>query len=149
MLGRSILVLAGSYLAATAILAVPTTAGAAVAQSTITRWQDNAPEALDITVVSVTESNESQPISGSPSCTRTLTTQTVTARVDVVHRSASRLQPGNVIVFVHSIVSVWPCAIPGGHFGQALNAGDRAAAYLRPADTGGNLLLANDVTRLR
>ena len=132
-----------------ACLAAAGTANAAVPLKTTKAWQDSAPEALDITVVSVSEETESKPVAAHPGCTTSTRKLTVTARVDAVRRSASGLKPGEVVVFRHTVIRTWPCAIPGGSFGAMVNAGDRATVYLRPAEAGSAIFLANDVQKLR
>jgi len=149
MLRRSVLVLVTSCLAATTLFAAAAPVEAAVAINTIKSRQNSATEALEITVLSVSESTQAHPFAGYPGCTRTVRNLTVTAKVDVVRRSTSGLQPGNVIVFDATVVSVWPCAIPGGNFGQMLSPGDRVEAYLRPAGTGDKMFLPNDLNKLR
>jgi hypothetical protein len=47
------------------------------------------------------------------------------------------------------MVSVWPCAIEGGNFGQMLSPGDQAEAYLRPAESGERMFVPNYVAKLR
>jgi hypothetical protein len=108
---------------------------AAIPQSTIQGWQDSATEAIEITVLSVDESKRANPVAGVPGCVRTYTTLTVTAEIKVARRSASGLEPGNVIVFDDEVLSVWPCVIVDGNIGQPLNPGDRAVVYLRPAES--------------
>lgn len=74
--------------------------------------------------------------------------QTVTAKVDVIERSASGLQPGNEIVFDNTIESVSPCVFPGYPMGETLKSGDRAEAYLRPAEKGDKKFVPNYVNKL-
>src|SRR5262249_36410606 len=108
---------------------------AATPSSTIKGWQDSAPEALEVTVVSVREQKQVQPVAREPNCTTTRYTFTVTAKVDVVRRSASGMQPGRTVTFRHDAIRTAPCALPDGNFGDILNEGDHAEAYLRPAGT--------------
>jgi hypothetical protein len=135
-------------LAAVCVAAV-SAANAAVPLKTIKAWQDSAPEALDITVVLVSEETESKPVAAHPGCTTSTRKLTVTARVDAVRRTAGGLTPGQVVVFRHSVIRTGPCALPGGSFGALLSGGDRATVYLRPAESGGAIYLANDVQKLR
>jgi hypothetical protein len=137
-----------AFVLARVVLAT-SSADAAVPEKTIKAHQDSAPEALEITVVSATETTQAQPVAGQPGCTRTAREQTVTAKVDVVRRSAGGVQPGSTIVFRNSVVTLSPCALPGANFGTQLSAGDRAEAYLRPAGTADGMFLANDLKRLR
>ena len=131
-------------------LVVTAAAGhAAVPTSTIKGWQDSAPEALEVTVLSVREERQVQPVAGQPNCTQTRQEFTVTAKVDVVHRSASGVQPGRTITFRHTAQSIGPCVLPGMNFGIMLREGDRAEAYLRPAGTPDSAFLANELKRLR
>jgi hypothetical protein len=66
-----------------------------------------------------------------------------------VRRSASGLEPGSVIVFDNDVVTVWPCQIPGGNFGERLAVGDRAEVYLRPATSPTRQFVPNYVNKLR
>jgi hypothetical protein len=120
----------------------------AVPQQTIKAWQDGAPEALEITVLSLSETRQAQPVPGQPGCTRTVREFTVTAKIDAVRRTASSLKPGQTITFNHSTISVYPCVLPGVNFGQVLSVGDHVEAYLSPAGTADGLLLANDLKKI-
>jgi hypothetical protein len=122
-------------------------AESAVPDTTIKAWQNSAPEALEITVLSVSETRQAQPEPGQPGCTRTVTEFTVTAKIDAVQRTASGLKPGQTIIFNDSMIRLYPCVLPGVNFGQALSAGDHVDAYLRPAATAGAPLLANDLQK--
>jgi hypothetical protein len=126
---------------------------AAVPLSTIKKWQDSATEALELTVLSVNKSTRAGQAIGDqfPGCTQTFTDQTVTAKVDVVHRSAGGLQPGDVIVFDNTFMYVSPlsCIVPGYPMGETFNPGDRAEAYLRPAEKGDRKFVPNYVNKLR
>jgi hypothetical protein len=122
-------------------------AESAVPDTTIKAGQDSAPEALEVTVLSVSKTSQAQPEPGHPGCTRTVTEFTVTAKIDAVQRTASGLKPGQTITFNHTMISLYPCVLPGVNFGQALSAGDHVEAYLRPAGTADGLLLANDLKK--
>jgi hypothetical protein len=119
---------------------------AAVPESTIKAQQDSAPEALEITVVSVTQSTQAQAVPGYPGCTRTVRELTVNAKVDVVRRSASGLQPGQTVAFNSTVISTFPCVFPGVNVGQMVNVGDQFEAYLRPG--AGATFAASDLQRL-
>lgn len=130
---------------------VVTAAGghAAVPSNTIKAWQDSAPEALEVTILSVREERQAQAVPGQPNCTQTRYEFTITAKVDVVRRSASGVRPGRTITLHDSALRTGPCALPGGSFGEILNGGDRAAAYLRPAGTPDGAFMAVYLERLR
>lgn len=131
-------------------LVVTAAAGhAAVPWSTVKAWQDSAPEALEVTVLSVSGETHAQPVAGYPNCTQTREDFTVTAKVDVVHRSASSMQPGRTITLHHGTIRTGPCALPGGNFGETLNVGDRVEVYLRPAGTPDGALIATYLKKLR
>jgi hypothetical protein len=138
---RSVAVLVTGCLTATTLFVPTTPIKAAVPLGTIKTWQDSATEALEIIVLLVNESTRAGPAIGDryPGCKRIDEDQTVTAKVEFVHRSASGLQPGDVIVFDDTFVSVSPssCLVPGYPMGESLSPGDCAEAYLRPAETGG------------
>lgn len=143
---RTILALA---LAVGALVVTAVPGHAAVPSSTIKAWQDSAPEALEVTVLSVREERQAQPVAGQPNCTQTHYEFTVTAKVDVVHRSASGVQPGRTITFRHGAMRIGPCALPGMNSGEILKGGDRAEAYLRPAGTPDGAFIANHLQKLR
>jgi hypothetical protein len=109
---------------------------AAIPTNVIKSWQDHAPEAVEITVLSVDELSAIRPYNATGSGGSQTTTQvTLTARVDVVHRTASNLVPGSVIVvhYVHTSYKT-PLPPPGPGAGDnniLLDIGDRAAAYLK------------------
>lgn len=136
-------------LAAVALVATAAAGHAAVPLSTVKGWQDSAAEALEVTVLSVREEKHAQPVAGQPGCTQTRYELTVTAKVDVVRRSASGVQPGRTITFRHTALTTGPCILPGMNFGIMLRDGERATAYLRPAGTPDGAFLANDLQRLR
>ena len=75
----------------------------------------------------------------------------MTAKVDLVHRSASGLCPGDVIVFDDTFVSISPssCLVPGYLMGETLSPGDRAEVYLRPAETADRKFVPDYVNKLR
>ncbi len=125
----------------TMAIASLTGAYAAVPVCTTPARQDSAPEALEVTVLSVKGGTPVQTVVSQPNCIQTRQEFTVTAKVDVVRRSASGMQPGRTIAFRHSTIRTGPCALPDGNFGAALNGGDRVQAYLRPALDGGFLAL--------
>jgi hypothetical protein len=136
-------------LAVVAALAASGLAQAAVPETTIKKMQDSTTEALKITVTSVQEVKEASSVPGHPGCTRTVSHLTVSAKVDLVRRSASGLMPGSSIGFDHTVITVWPCHLPGVNAGPMLSAGDRVEVYLRPAGTPGGKFLPNDLKKLR
>jgi hypothetical protein len=120
-------------LASLAAVAAPATIWAAVPTNVIRGWQNNAPEALEIAVMSVAKGTpETRAMNGTPGGVVTKTSVTLVARVDVVHRSASNLQPGAVIVVKYIVQRSKP-RVPDGDYGLMLNNGERARAYLKPA----------------
>ena len=99
-------------------------------------------------MTSVLEVKEASSVPGHPGCTRTVSHLTVSAKVDIVRRSASGLVPGSPIAFDHTVITVWPCHLPGVNAGPMLSAGDRVEVYLR-AGTPGRRFLPNDLKKLR
>jgi len=119
-------------LASLAAIAAPTAIWAAVPINVIKGWQNSEPEALEITVQSVTQgAPETRPMTGTPDGVVTRTGVTLVAKVDAVHRSASNLQPGAVIV-VKFIVQRSNPRVPDGNIGVVLSKGERARAFLKP-----------------
>jgi len=112
------------------VIAVIGSNWAAIPSNVIKGWQDHAPEAVEITVLSV----DKQPAIR-PSNDGSLTTAqiTLTARVDVILRTASNLVPGSVIVVHYGHTSYkGPLPPPGaGDTNILLDIGDRAVAYLK------------------
>jgi hypothetical protein len=146
---HTLLLLAMASALATSFITAAAPARAAVPLSVIDGWKDSAPEAIEITVLKVEESTQAGPVAGMPGCVHTRTTSTVTARINVVRRSASGLAPGNVIVFEHDVISMWPCVIPCGNSGTALAVGNRAAVYLRGDQSGAQRLVPSHIELLR
>ncbi len=107
---------------------------AAIPTNVIKGWQDRAPEAMEITVLSIDELSAIRPYNATGSGGSQTTTQvTLTARVDTVHRTASNLVPGSVIV-VHYVHTSYKMSRPppgSGDTNILLGIGDRAAAYLK------------------
>jgi hypothetical protein len=144
---KSILALT-SALTAGLIVTAAAPARAAVPLSTIQGWKDSAPEALEITVLKVDESDQAAPVRGAPGCVHTHATLTVTAQINVAWRSSSGLAPGNVVVFTQDVMSTWPCVMAGANLGPSLAVGSRAAVYLRPAQSEARQLVTIYVERL-
>jgi hypothetical protein len=101
---------------------------AAVPLSQVRDWQKTAPEALNVTALSIDQTSATRPSENSGSVTTT--NVTLTATVDVVHRTASGLVPGSVIVVRYSRSRQIP-PVPGIQQDIVLNIGERAAAYLK------------------
>jgi hypothetical protein len=105
---------------------------AAVPENVIKRWQDSAPEALNVTVLSKSETSATRPYGKLPGGSVTTTNVTLTTQVNLVHRTASGLVPGSVIVVRYEITRYQP---PPGPpvlaLGIVLNPGERATAYLK------------------
>ncbi len=109
-------------------------------------WENSAPEALEVTVLSARDEKRYEP--KGPNCNWTIHEYTITAKVDVVHRSASGVQPGRTITFKNTVT--WTgCPIPRGDFGAMVHDGDRAEAYLKPAETPDGAFVAVHVKKLR
>jgi hypothetical protein len=111
---------------------------AAVPLTQVQAWQNSAPEALTITALSIDKVSETRPFGNSGSLTTTLVT--LTARVDVVHRTVSGLAEGSMIVVRYSL-SLQDPPPPGIQQEIVLNAGERATAYLKQ-ENGKNYILA-------
>jgi hypothetical protein len=117
------------------VIAAPGRISAAVPESVIQGQQNSAPEAMDITVLSKDETSTTRPYGTLPGGSVTTTNVTLTAQVDVVHRTASGLALGSVIVVQYEITRYQPPPGPlDGAQGIILNIGDKAAAYLKPAN---------------
>ncbi len=110
---------------------------AAVPSNVIKGWQDHAPEAVEITVLSIDQLSAIRPYNTMNSTGSETTTQvTLTARVDVVHRTSSNLVPGSIIV-VHYVHTSYKTPVPPPGAGDTtilLDVHDRAAAYLKKTD---------------
>ena len=104
---------------------------AAVPANIIKGWQDGAPEALDITVLSVDKSASVRPYAAVPGVSVTTTNVTLRAKINVVHRTSSNLVPGAEIVVKYVVQHFDPVAPPDGNYGIILNPQDRATAYLK------------------
>ena len=118
-------------LASLAVVIAPATLWAAVPVSVIKGWQNSASDVLEITVVSVTEATpETRAMKGSPGGLQTKTSVILVAKVDAVHKSASGLQPGAVIVVKYVVQRSTP-RVPDGDYGLMLSKGERARAYLK------------------
>src|SRR5437764_15382144 len=97
---------------------------AAVPLNQVRSWQDSAPEAVNVTALSIDQTSETRPYGNGGSVTTTLVT--LTAKVDVVHRTVSGLVPGSVIVVRYSRSGQTP-PVPGIQQDIVLNIGERAA----------------------
>lgn len=111
---------------------------AAVPLSQVRHWQSVAPESLSITALSVDRSSTTRPSGNNGSVTTT--NVTMTAKVDVVHRTVSGLVPGSVIVVRYSILRQIP-PMPGIQQDLVLDIGERAAAYVKQTE-GNTYMLA-------
>jgi hypothetical protein len=83
-----------------------------VPENVIKGWQDSAPEALDITVISADQASTVQPFSAAPNGSITKTNVTLRAKVDNVRRSASNLTAGAEIVVKYVVQRYQPVAPP-------------------------------------
>jgi hypothetical protein len=104
---------------------------AAVPMNVIKGWQDNAPESLDITVLSADQTSAVRPYNAIPGGSVTTTNVTLRAKVDVVRRTASNLATEAEIVVQYVVQHYEPVAPPDGNYGTILGAKDRATAYLK------------------
>jgi hypothetical protein len=96
--------------------------------SQVRSWRDGAPEAVNVTALSIDQNSETRPNGSGGSVTTTRIA--LTARVDAVHRTVSGLVPGAVIVVRYSR-SVHTPPMPGIQQDIIPNIGERAAAYLK------------------
>ncbi len=129
--------------------ALVATVAASDAAVPVKNWEDSAPEALEVTLLSVKEDEKQVlPVAGQPNCTKTIREFTMTAKVDAVRRSASGVQPGRTITLHDSVIRTGPCILPGGNFGEIFNGGDRVEAYLRPAGTPDGAFMAVHLKKL-
>jgi hypothetical protein len=105
---------------------------AAVPINTVRRWQESAPEAVSITVLSVNKASSTRPyVELRPNGSVTTLDIAVNARVDLVHRTESGLAPQEIIIIRYHARRYEPVSPPGGNYGLTLNVGQRAKAYLR------------------
>jgi hypothetical protein len=105
---------------------------AAVPMAVIKSWQDRAPEAVEITVLTANKKSMTRPYNAMrPGGSQTTTYVTLTATVDVVYRTASNLTPGSVILVRYVIQRYKPIPPPDGDYGIILDRQDRAMAYLK------------------
>ena len=104
---------------------------AAVPEKVLRAQEGSAPEAVNITALSIDETSETRPYNGKvPGASVTTRHITMTAKVDVVLRTASNLAPGSVIVVRYENTFHEP-PLPGPQPTIVLNTGDRATAYLK------------------
>jgi hypothetical protein len=114
-------------LVATFVVAAGGSIWAAVPLSTIRAMQDAAPEAVNITAIQVdktlaTRRENAQSV--------TTTDVILTAKVDLVRRTASGLLAGAVIVVRYQVTSHDP-PMPGPQQDMILYPGNKAVAYLK------------------
>jgi len=116
----------------TIVIAAAGAIWAAVPENVVQGWQDSAPESLNVTVLSKDETSATRPYGTLPGGSVTTTNVTLTIRVDLVHRTASGLVTGSVIVVRYEITRYQPPpGPPDGAQGIVLNIGDRATAYVK------------------
>ena len=118
-------------LIAAIVMAAAGSIWAAVPLSTVRSWRDSAPEAVNVTALSIDQNSQTRPSGDGGSVTTTLVA--LTARVDVIHRTVSGLVPGAVIVVRYSL-SVQRPPVPGIQQDIVLNIGEKAVAYLKQAN---------------
>jgi hypothetical protein len=140
---KCILALVAATVALGAAAGAPGTLSAAVPDQVIRGWQNSATEALEVTVLSVTQITETRP---SQRGSITTIKVTLTAKVDAVHRSASGLTAGETIAIRYTVTREEP-PVPGPQSEAILTKGDRAAAYLKSTGST-NFILAGAVGSL-
>jgi hypothetical protein len=113
------------------ILCVDKSLHAAVPGNVIKGWQDSAPEFVDVTVLSADKNSSVRPYAAVAGGSVTITNMILHAKIDVVHRSASKLTPGTEIVVKYLVQHYDPVAPPDGNYGIVLGPQDRATAYLK------------------
>jgi hypothetical protein len=109
-----------------------TAAYAAVPVKTIKAWRDNAPEMLEVTVLSIRKNVETildNTMQSGGSVTRG--DITLVAKIDAVHRTRSDLTVGDEIVIKYRFQRYEPIAPPDGNYGVLLNAEEKATVYLK------------------
>jgi len=107
---------------------------AAVPASVIKGWRDSAPESVDVTVLSADKNSAVRPYDAVAGGLVTITNVTLHAKIDVVHRSASKLAPGAEIVVKYLVQHYDPVAPPDGNYGIVLGPtrqGDRVPQKVR------------------
>jgi hypothetical protein len=115
-------------------LAMTASSPAAVPSDTIKRWQEEAPDVVEFTVLWIDETSAIRPWPGMEGRRGSLRTTNValTAKADAVRWTSSNLEQGAIII-VHYAVRRYapPPAPPDGDLGVSLEIGDRAVAYLK------------------
>ena len=111
---------------------------AAVPWRVIEEWRDKAQEVVDITVISVQTVPLMRPSEMCSGGSETTTKVTLTAQVDVVHRTTTGLTRGATIILQYAARRYDPptlgCIPPDGNYGVFLGIGERATAYLKKVD---------------
>ncbi len=102
---------------------------AAVPLSVVQRWQNAAPESLMVTVVSVDHASSTRSVPGNVGSVTTINV-TFAAKVDAVHRTASGVVPGAVILVRYQITHQEP-PVPGIQQERLVSAGEKTTAYLK------------------
>jgi hypothetical protein len=104
---------------------------AAVPFPTIQGWRDAATDVVSITVLSVDQKTSTKPLSGMADGSITTYDILLTARVDVVDRSANALTPQTTII-IHSFAQYYEGFAPlDGNYGTILKIHQKAKAYLK------------------
>jgi hypothetical protein len=93
---------------------------AAVPISTIQSWRDAATDVVSITVLSIDQKTSTKPYGG-PGGSVTTYDISLTARVDVVDRSANGLTPQTTIIVHYDAQYYEPVPPPGGNYGTIQN----------------------------
>lgn len=121
---------------------------AAAPPSTIQSWRDAATDVVSITVLSVDQKTSTTPLTASDGSvnfdkSRTIYDVTLTARVDVVDRSANALTPqAKIIVHYGGEYYVGIVALDG-NYAPILKIGQKAKAYLKK--NGNEYRLVSDI----
>jgi hypothetical protein len=107
---------------------------AAVPFTTIQSWRDAATDVVSITVLSVDQRTITKPLAEGSDGSITTYDISLTARVDVVDRSANALTPQTTII-IHYGAQYYQGMIPvGANYGTILKIHEKAKAYLKKKD---------------
>lgn len=105
---------------------------AAVPTKVIKAWQDNAPEMLEVTALSIRKTSKTMPYNNLQSGGSVTTGDiTLTAKIDQVYRTGSNLKSGDEIIIKYKFRWYAPISPPDGNYGIILNSGEKATAYLK------------------
>jgi hypothetical protein len=126
------------------VIAAGSLVWAAVPTTTIQSWRDSATDVVSFTVLSVDQKMSSKPYGG-PDGSVTTYDISLTARVDVVDRSANALTPQTTIIVHYGVQYIEPVpTLGGGYPNPILKIHEKAKAYLKKKD-GNTFELANPI----